>query len=242
MGSLARSGAPARVFNTFASTCASGTVVLAACDAFCANAGAASNSAKAEHAVENVLREVGRCIDFPPEKGPGKALRRQHLYLFRLKNPAKVPVSELRFRCKPACGNCADSNDWIPRQDIPPLFDRQSAWTYTLNAGWSSPVARWAHNPKVGGSNPPPATKFKTRSQSLPSYRLGSFSFPEQISDENPDSLSPLPLLAQIINEVLRCFLIGGPPGPPFWFYSLVSNSNCPDFAGAQFRSGDVCA
>ncbi len=23
-------------------------------------------------------------------------------------------------------------------------------------AGWSSPVARWAHNPKVGGSNPPP--------------------------------------------------------------------------------------
>ncbi len=30
-------------------------------------------------------------------------------------------------------------------------------------AGWSSPVARWAHNPKVGGSNPPPATKCKRR-------------------------------------------------------------------------------
>jgi beta-glucanase (GH16 family) len=27
-----------------------------------------------------------------------------------------------------------------------------------LVAGWSSPVARRAHNPKVGGSNPPPAT------------------------------------------------------------------------------------
>jgi hypothetical protein len=26
-------------------------------------------------------------------------------------------------------------------------------------AGWSSQVARWAHNPKVGGSNPPPATR-----------------------------------------------------------------------------------
>ncbi len=26
-------------------------------------------------------------------------------------------------------------------------------------AGWSSQVARRAHNPKVGGSNPPPATK-----------------------------------------------------------------------------------
>ena len=25
-------------------------------------------------------------------------------------------------------------------------------------AGWSSSVARWAHNPKVGGSNPSPAT------------------------------------------------------------------------------------
>ena len=29
-------------------------------------------------------------------------------------------------------------------------------------AGWSSLVARWAHNPKVGGSNPPPST-LKTR-------------------------------------------------------------------------------
>ncbi len=27
-------------------------------------------------------------------------------------------------------------------------------------AGWSSLVARWAHNPKVVGSNPSPATKW----------------------------------------------------------------------------------
>src|SRR5476649_1007710 len=27
-------------------------------------------------------------------------------------------------------------------------------------AGWSSLVARWAHNPKVVGSNPAPATKY----------------------------------------------------------------------------------
>ena len=27
------------------------------------------------------------------------------------------------------------------------------------DAGWSSLVARWAHNPKVAGSNPVPATK-----------------------------------------------------------------------------------
>ena len=29
-----------------------------------------------------------------------------------------------------------------------------------INAGWSSPVARQAHNLKVVGSNPTPATKF----------------------------------------------------------------------------------
>ena len=38
-----------------------------------------------------------------------------------------------------------------------------------LGAGWSSPVARWAHNPKVAGSNPAPATilDLNLRSQSL---------------------------------------------------------------------------
>jgi hypothetical protein len=29
---------------------------------------------------------------------------------------------------------------------------------YNQSAGWSSQVARWAHNPKVAGSNPAPAT------------------------------------------------------------------------------------
>src|ERR1043166_2735981 len=37
-------------------------------------------------------------------------------------------------------------------------FDRLLTSCYSRNAGWSSLVARWAHNPKVGGSNPPPAT------------------------------------------------------------------------------------
>ena len=32
------------------------------------------------------------------------------------------------------------------------------AGMFDLGAGWSSPVARWAHNPKVAGSNPAPAT------------------------------------------------------------------------------------
>ena len=32
-----------------------------------------------------------------------------------------------------------------------------------IGAGWSSPVARQAHNLKVVGSNPTPATKLKAR-------------------------------------------------------------------------------
>ena len=38
-------------------------------------------------------------------------------------------------------------------------FDATQQHCYHQFAGWSSLVARWAHNPKVGGSNPPPATK-----------------------------------------------------------------------------------
>ncbi len=34
---------------------------------------------------------------------------------------------------------------------------RQAYYIYHI-AGWSSLVARWAHNPKVAGSNPAPAT------------------------------------------------------------------------------------
>src|SRR3954454_16575207 len=37
-------------------------------------------------------------------------------------------------------------------------IDRRGAVRYHYVAGWSSLVARWAHNPKVEGSNPSPAT------------------------------------------------------------------------------------
>ena len=46
---------------------------------------------------------------------------------------------------------------------------RAIAWIWSLSmcghkiagtdAGWSSSVARWAHNPEVVGSNPAPATR-----------------------------------------------------------------------------------
>ena len=32
---------------------------------------------------------------------------------------------------------------------------------FQFDAGWSSLAARWAHNPKVEGSNPSPATTFQ---------------------------------------------------------------------------------
>jgi hypothetical protein len=38
-------------------------------------------------------------------------------------------------------------------------------------AGWSSPVARWAHNPKVAGSNPAPATNDTCKERSSESRR-----------------------------------------------------------------------
>src|ERR1700759_1491574 len=36
-------------------------------------------------------------------------------------------------------------------------------------AGWSSSVARWAHNPEVAGSNPVPATQAKGRNPEMDS-------------------------------------------------------------------------
>ncbi len=45
------------------------------------------------------------------------------------------------------------------------LFDSKarSYYYYKVDAGWSSQVARRAHNPKAAGSNPAPATKRKSR-------------------------------------------------------------------------------
>ena len=44
------------------------------------------------------------------------------------------------------------------------------------DAGWSRPVARWAHNPKVAGSNPAPATNSShRRSEDFRNERRRSF-------------------------------------------------------------------
>ena len=48
-----------------------------------------------------------------------------------------------------------------PLSKPPPRLTAPQLGCYDDSAGWSSLVARWAHNPKVGGSNPPPATNLK---------------------------------------------------------------------------------
>src|SRR6185295_8579060 len=51
------------------------------------------------------------------------------------------------------------------------FVDSRSSERYDGCAGWSSLVARWAHNPKVGGSNPPPATKLSSSQSQTISIR-----------------------------------------------------------------------
>jgi hypothetical protein len=46
-------------------------------------------------------------------------------------------------------------------------FDQTARIRYHDFAGWSSLVARRAHNPEVVGSNPTPATSYPTCSQGL---------------------------------------------------------------------------
>jgi hypothetical protein len=49
-------------------------------------------------------------------------------------------------------------------------------WPFApFDAGWSSPVARQAHNLKAAGSNPAPATKLSPLDQSFGSRLTGFF-------------------------------------------------------------------
>ena len=48
---------------------------------------------------------------------------------------------------------------------------RQTSKRFALGAGWSSPVARQAHNLKAAGSNPAPATNLPNTGMLLQNYR-----------------------------------------------------------------------
>src|SRR5208282_1891128 len=64
-------------------------------------------------------------------------------------------------RSPPSLSSAAFSSATFPHTPFSALSVRvlrRLALRIDGDAGWSSPVARQAHNLKVGGSNPPPAT------------------------------------------------------------------------------------
>ena len=66
------------------------------------------------------------------------------------------------------------------------LFDAHIRGCYHQPAGWSSLVARWAHNPKVGGSNPPPATNLFNQLQALPVTSPAPFALTQPTTAQRP--------------------------------------------------------
>ena len=97
-----------------------------------------------------------------------------------------------------------------------PRFDAALPDCYYQIAGWSSLVARWAHNPKVASSNLAPATKNSNKTRHL---QTGRESGPCCFSPECPCSVRVLS-----VNVLRRCFprhpekpfssVIGGATGP----------------------------
>src|SRR5690606_19198815 len=75
-----------------------------------------------------------------------------------------------------ACLSSRHNNNQRPPNRGPKLFLKHAV---RHDAGWSSPVARQAHNLKVTGSNPVPATKSRTPGAKTP----GVFAFEPLLID-----------------------------------------------------------
>src|SRR5947209_7852765 len=79
--------------------------------------------------------------------------------------------------CGPEPRSKTKNDDFVTKGAVAPfqagkrlLHNRRRAGrprAVTVSAGWSSPVARQAHNLKVAGSNPAPATKISPVNQVL---------------------------------------------------------------------------
>src|SRR5260370_31271218 len=81
------------------------------------------------------------------------------LKAWKSRSPPGPPNRREPRRAQRAAGRTASpSPDLIRRSD--PGTSRPNSAIVDLIAGWSSPVARQAHNLKVIGSNPIPATTF----------------------------------------------------------------------------------
>src|ERR1700730_1519544 len=100
-------------------------------------------------------------------------------------------MDETGLHCEPSsCANkFAASSSAHTRATSPAVvrFDGAPGGCYDRNAGWSSLVARWAHNPKVGGSNPPPATNlFNQLRFRLQAHPLIFRSYSQQLVNDLP--------------------------------------------------------
>ena len=65
---------------------------------------------------------------------------------------------------------------------------RGACRVWSTDAGWSSPVARWAHNPEVAGSNPAPATTRGLKYQGSSAAALGSLIICPSFVMQNPEA------------------------------------------------------
>jgi hypothetical protein len=74
-------------------------------------------------------------------------------------------------------------------------FDAFLPDCYYQIAGWSSLVARWAHNPKVAGSNPAPATNQTIHSEQLRRCTFLSFWSGSTLSGQKESKLPLIPAL-----------------------------------------------
>ena len=73
--------------------------------------------------------------------------------------------------------------------DFKILFDTTLNMRILIGAGWSSLVARRAHNPKVVGSNPAPATRFIIKASDINLFEAFLF----------------LPLLSPLLLRIISC-------------------------------------
>jgi hypothetical protein len=87
-----------------------------------------------------------------------------------------------------------------------PLRIRRSTRQHGFDAGWSSPVARQAHNLKVVGSNPAPATKSKKAALTGRFFVVWCQALPKPAAYQDCDLAPALRISANCVAHLLREF------------------------------------
>ena len=106
-----------------------------------------------------------------PELGREDPQRRWYCIL-RCGRVGRCQVFQARRKtCKPVpMIFCPDGFDRPPQDEAPASLCGPWNHCYGIDAGWSSPVARQAHNLKVVGSNPTPATNSTHKARRRPRF------------------------------------------------------------------------